>query len=281
MLPQSPETVNAIEDYEKIIIELLRTFEILKIDPEKYIIDNEDIMTQFKGLIAIVLHQKYECISVNLNRGLAKYHIGGNHSVLFFKRNAESNVMTNAFSPDISLMSVTIQYEPDLRCKHSPYMILDETNLATALNLNVFEIKRSFDCFDPFLDGTTSSITNIFCLRCINAYILSQNKELLELALYIYDKAIGKDFELDDVILINRYQIKKWMGEKLSEKEKVKLMEMRFRSIKDDNYQMTIGINILLENYAENNFLFEKLTPEERTLFEKYPIYKLMENVTQ
>lgn len=277
MLPQSSETVAELEDYEKIMNELLETFKILNISPEVSIKDDENLLTQIKGLINIVLYKKYEGIKVNLDRGLTVYRIGKQHSVLFLKRKAESNEVTNAFSPDISYISIAIQDDPDIRYKHSPYMLLDEVNLATALNLNVSEIKRSFEFFDPFKDSTTSELTNMFCLRCISAYILSNNNELLELALYIYDKTIGTDMESDDVMLINKYQIKKWKGDKLSDREKETLMKMRLRSIKNDNYPITIGINILLENYFEIQFLFEQLTPEEQSMFKEYPIYKLME----
>ncbi|MGP3788239.1 hypothetical protein [Paenibacillus sp. 1A_MP2] len=276
IVPQSLETVEDLISHEKLMGELLKTFEMLNIRPEITIVDDENTISNFQGLINIVYYKEYDGINIDLEQGLAAYRIGNNHFILFLKRSAESMEMTNAFSPDITIISAAIKDDPHIRFKHSTYMLLNEEHLAFALNLNVNEIKRSFDFFNPFLDITTYNITNIFCLRCIDAYILSNNEELLNLALYIYDKAIGTEFEFDDVIQINKFQIKKWFGNQLDESEIQTLLKMKLRAMIDQNYVLSIGINILLEYYQETIMLLEMLSSEDQVLFKKYPIYKLV-----
>ncbi|MDN8593075.1 hypothetical protein Q0V21_30570 [Paenibacillus sp. 11B] len=277
VIPQSLELVEDMESYEKLMSELLITFEILNINPEVNLEDEDYTISDFQGLINIVYHKEYEGINIDLEQGLAVYRIGKSHCVLFLKRRADSKEMTNAFSPDITIISGSIKDDPNTRFKHSPYILLNEEHLASALNLNINEIKRSFDFFNPFIDKTTFAVTNMFCLRCIDAFILSNNMELLNLALYIYDKTIGTEFEDDDVMLLNKYQIKKWSGDHLNESETQSLLRMKLRVMKDQNYLLLIGINILLEYHQEAFMLIETLTDNEQVLFKKLPIFKLLE----
>lgn len=76
-----------------------------------------------------------------------------------------------------------------------------------------------------------------------------------------------------NAILINRYQIKAWRGEKLRKDERRMLITKR-NEANQDTYLLACA-NILLNNKEETEIAIDSMTSGEQSKFKELPIYKL------
>ena len=120
---------------------------------------------------------------------------------------------------------------------------------------------------DSEINEFSSGALNECALTLINAYDLSKNPRFLSLANIIMDKIImvcDSDMER-----LNKLQIKYRMGG-LEQDDYLYL-----RGIATDDYHIKFGASVLLEDYESGRQYFEKFTPDEKNLYQKFPIYTL------
>lgn len=99
---------------------------------------------------------------------------------IFFYNPESQTKLINAFSRDLLQKDARVVIGDDKSYPYSPYVLLNKSALAYGANIDFEVIKESFNQFDPFV-SELFPITNDFCLRCINAYDISNNIKLLEL----------------------------------------------------------------------------------------------------
>ena len=80
------------------------------------------------------------------------------------------------------------------------------------------------------------------------------------------------DTEATAIYKINKAQIKKRKTGLLKE-DKIELM--RFKSLYTSNTLLIICVDVLLESYEEAGMLYDKLSSEEKEIFDKFPINSL------
>ncbi|WP_433752282.1 hypothetical protein [Paenibacillus amylolyticus] len=259
------------KDYQSFLDDLQATFHFLNIDFDTKLKYDDNFLLQLHHLINLI-HYKDHRIVDGYKLGFVTFDLA-EYKIILLKSNGG---VYNAFSPNVSLMKIEIQSDDGERFRHSPYVLLEVEALIYALNLDLTEIKNTFDQFNPFLNTTVHAYTDRFCLNCIEASSMSGKYELLDLALYIYDKVVGTVLENNDAILINRYQIKIWKGEELSKEERVNLIYKKRDALVRGDHNLYACTCILLNNPDEAKMAIEALTSEEQVTFKEWPIYKLL-----
>lgn len=269
-LPIFSEAIEEWEKHQVFLNELHNTFIILNIDLNLKMKYDESLLWQLHHLINLVYHKDYT-LTKKFNFGFLTFDLD-EHKVVFLKMNGE---LYNAFSSIVSSLDVEVQRADGERFKHSPFGKLEEDVLATSINLDIKEIQNSFDLFNPFMNDTVHIYTDDFCIKCINAYSISEKVELLDLVEYIYNKSNGTDVEKMESMIVNRFQIKAWKGEELNQEELRLLMRMRRDAIVNGNHTLCACVSILLKDKEEVSMSIDALTPEEQTTLKEWPIYKL------
>lgn len=150
----------------------------------------------------------------------------------------------------------------------SPYINLTAQNLVSFSNINIKNIKKTFDESD--YSAETCLRYNLWLLELIKAYDKSNEKKWLDFAEYLINKILT--FSESPIYQINKLQIVK-RNRKLNLKEKEKLYEIKE---KEDDNMIQCGIAILLDNLSDFERYFNKL--ENKKEFKKFPIYNLIKN---
>ncbi|MCM3173236.1 hypothetical protein [Paenibacillus sp. MER 99-2] len=269
-LPVFTEVIEEWERHQDFLDDLQSTFSFLNINPNLKLRYDENLLWQLHHLVNLVLHKDYSLVK-NFNFGFFTIDLD-KYKLVFLKMNGE---LHNAFSSIVTSLDVEIRCTNGERYKHSPFVKLEESVLATAINLNIEEVQNSFDLFDPFVNETVHIYTDDFCIKCINAYSISGKVELLELANYIYDKSNGTDVEKMESMIVNKLQIKAWKGEELTKEERRLLMGMRRDAIVNGKHTLCACVSILLKDKDEVSMSIDALTSEEQTILKEWPIYKL------
>ncbi|MFB5269577.1 DUF4365 domain-containing protein [Paenibacillus enshidis] len=279
MLPQNDILVE-LRCWQSFLEDLEYTFDLLGINPEFVIEESKDIDTgrEMEWLVHRVYIKNYAGLTMPDNKGFVNYKLGNKCVVLFYNPFAEDRFL-NAFAHEVAEIGVYVQGENDNKHFHSIYVLLTEESLVKGVNLNIQKIKYSFDRCDPFSNELVADYTNKFCLSCINAYVQSGNRELLDLANYIYDRTIGTESEGEDYILINKLQIKLWRNEDLTIDESNILYQKKILAIKDNNLNLLFCVNVLLRNRVESTLTFEQMFPEKQEYFKTLPIFKFFEKL--
>lgn len=276
-------TQEAINDFQR----LYSTFEKLELVfkelnvPADTKMDNEPgnlnkLIDQITSFVRMYLEKDYSTLKINNPEQacFTLFSIGDLKLVFFYNPNSET-LLTNAFSEQLILNDTRISVE-EKTSPHSPYVMITSHALAQGANVNLEFIKKSFDSFDPFLNDITSTFTNDFCLMCINAFDLSNNFELLDLAEYIYSRYSGEHLE-QNVITVNQYQINIRRTGSLNNEEIEKIIKLK--QLETSNLELQFCTSVLLESKFESKSYFNQLNPEKQDFYKKLPIYTLYEKL--
>ncbi|MDQ0896219.1 MULTISPECIES: DUF4365 domain-containing protein [unclassified Paenibacillus] len=202
----------------------------------------------------------------------------GDKSVLVYYNPKGDLLISNGYGMDMLELRIDIQFESGDTFPHSVYTMLSVDTLAKAVNLNPETLKRSFDHFDPYETEAASNWTNQFCLRCINAFDLSGNTDLLEVADHLYQRARSSN-PPDPVKIINRLQIKKRIHGSLREEDNEILIQLKLDGTKQDNLELVFCTNVLLANKMEANSAYRQFEKEKKEFYEDLPIFKLLKDL--
>ncbi len=109
-----------------------------------------------------------------------------------------------------------------------------------------------------------------FALELIHSWDSTQNREYLDLAMYILEWL--KDVCEEELTIINKAQIEKRLCIDLSHDTKEELYVLRRGT---ENIQYKVATSILLDDLEACNKLYSLLKEEEKEEFKEYPIYSL------
>lgn len=120
---------------------------------------------------------------------------------------------------------------------------------------------------DYKLEPNEELLINLQALEVIKAYDINKNNNLLDYALFLLEKI--KNYEkMKDIVLINKFQIKKRKN-KLSEEEKAILLKIKDNH---DDLFYKISINLLIDEKDEAKRLFNELEKYQQDAYKDYPI---------
>lgn len=267
------EMIENLEVHYTFLKESISIYDELQISIETVIPGNlGEIIADLDFLDKILLKKDYSKIRENLPEGncFVNVNLGELRIVLFYKASSLQKFL-NPFSDEVANIAIITKESKDKReeATNSIYILLTENLLSESINLQFNTIKNSFSKINPFTNDRLSSLTNEFCLRCIQAYDIKKNRELLELAKYIYKKNSS-----DEVIyLLNILQIEARLNGQLLEEETEKLIEIKYEA--QDDHQILFGINTLLGEKREATYNLNKLLTTEQNHLKKFPIYTL------
>lgn len=154
----------------------------------------------------------------------------------------------------------------------SPYISLSKEELIKYSNFNGDIVSDSFNNKD--IDFYAEEI-NIFVLNLILAYDESNRIDFLNCAEYICKMLIDIDIDNKIIYMINYLQIKKRkkcindedISTLLNLKNSISLEQKMF-------YMVQCSIAILLNNDGDKEYFYNKLSYEDKKIFDKFPIKK-------
>ena len=152
----------------------------------------------------------------------------------------------------------------------SPYIELTENDLLEHINFNYEVVKKSFD----YIDIKAESLIIEFILNCLRVYDKHNDKKMLDLALYVNNKLLEKNYS--SINIINKLQLLKRMRN-LETDEIAQLISIRD---KENDKKIKVGCSILLESNYETDKYFNELSSEEKNEFETFPIFNIKNNKT-
>ncbi|MCM3130574.1 hypothetical protein PUW24_00655 (plasmid) [Paenibacillus urinalis] len=281
-LDSQKETLEGFRERYECLLELERTFELLGIDKTTLIEQecDDQLGEELEWLILRVLKNDVRGFSFGeTKRGIFNFKVGKHLVLLFYNSTAKQRIVS-VFSDEVAASELYMVDEGDgEEYRHSIYISLSEESLAKGININSQAICNSFDQIDPFSSNTVSDFTNNFCLKCINAFIKSGKRELLDIAENIYAKSNGQANVNNEYILINKLQIKLWRDGSLTDEENQLLYQKKMQAIKEENAELSFCVSVLLKNLDESRFFFNLMDKELQDFYMMLPIYKLYESV--
>ena len=174
----------------------------------------------------------------------------------------------NYFS-DLSDKMKVFYYDKDKKeIPISPYINLTFQNLLTFTNIDIEEIKKTFE--SPYYSEETCERYNLWLLDVRKAYDKSKDDKWLEFAKFLNEKILK--FNNSPIYIINKMQIIK-RSRNLDSSEKEILYEIKE---KEKDNMMQCAIAILLENKSDFERYFAKLGEEDKNNFIEFPIYCLI-----
>ena len=205
----------------------------------------------------------------------------GDKTVVIFYNPTGDTLLINGYSEEMLKMECIVRQNAEKEgFPHSIFTMLSEEALVKSVNFNPDIIMKSFDQIDPFLNEAAFDWTNQFCLKCVRAYDLGGNPQLLDVASYVYSKyPITADAATNSIIYINRLQIQKRLTSELTEMEIEELIQLKREAMIQDNQEMLFCINVLLDNQIEASMVFKQWNQEKQEFYQELPIYKLYLNL--
>ncbi|QYK68287.1 DUF4365 domain-containing protein [Paenibacillus sp. S02] len=268
--------------YQQNLLDMTVAFERLGV-PENTFFGGSDIRDVYPQLLAITKTVNQNSLNGIIiekpdNTSLLNIKLGDKSIVVLYNPK-DDRLLINGYSEEVLKIDCVIHTNQEGEgFPHSVYTILSEEALGKSINFDYDIIRRSFDKFDPFINMETFNWTNQFCLKCIQAYDLGNNSQLLDLANYVYDK-YSTEFDAGDcsdlVIFINRLQIHKRLNGTLDETMNEKLIELKYEAVSRSDKDLLFCINVLLEIKIEASIGFKQLKFETQEFYKDLPIYKL------
>ncbi|WP_233184923.1 DUF4365 domain-containing protein [Paenibacillus sonchi] len=285
------EFIKQIDNRYKLMLEVQKVFKALNI-PEDTLIEqihtNKDIYMQLEHLVDFYLYNNNAKLNMpeEKNPKLFNYRIGNKLVVLYYRPSNDKKII-NIFSDEAFMDNKLVTVQNNLTKEsysHSLYILLGLESLVSAINLNLEKIKNSFDYFDPFLNKTTSSVTNIFYLNCIRAFDITKNKGFLEISEHILSKyysSLSYDPHSYDaaIVKVNELQIRKRKNLILNDSDIEILLNYKLIFSFAEYTAFHFSINVLLENKREAEFAYQKMDNELQEFHREYPIYFLYDQL--
>lgn len=261
----------------KLMLEVQKVFKELKISEDSHIGQfetNDDIFRQLEQLVEFYLYKHAERIELRDNEKarVFNFRIGDKHVIFYYHPSAERKVI-NFFSDEEytqkmkGLVEVRDNNSPE-KCAHSIYIFLDLRSLAFGLNINLEMIKKSFDSFDPYINGLARFVTSRFSLNCIRAFDITNKYEFLDLAEHIlnqsYQSPTYDPQSFDAVIVkVNEIQVRKRRNPVLNEIDIETLLNFKILYSFKEFIDLHFSVNVLLNNLQEAKFAFARLNKEQ------------------
>ena len=175
----------------------------------------------------------------------------------------------NLFDDNISL-KFSLRDEME-QVPSSPYTILTSELIVIMENLDVDLISKNVTKVE--YSDLYAQHLNLLVLEFIKAYDKTGQDKFINTAEEMIDWIISND-KSNKIFKINKFQILRRIRE-LSYDELSELDSMKQNSPND----ILCGISIVLENKMDFKIHFNKLSKEERKIFQEYPIYTLAMNL--
>lgn len=258
------------------IKELEFVFNQLNISTETKIKD-EVTYNNINSLAKIFIEAEFDHLktSDNNNASFTTFTLGGSKVLLFYNPFDEDQYI-DPFGKEMDKITMLSTREEFKHVKLTPYLKINATNLAKAININLDKIDEKIsEMLNQSNIINFSNAISEFSLECIKAYDLCKNEKLLLIAMKMLDFLVDGTEDLRDKesSIINRIQAKKRLTSSIDDKDYEMLFSLKDKTTKD-NCILIFCVNVLLENYREADYI-EKIFPSEILSLHDYPIYKL------
>lgn len=276
-----------ISDVSKINISFDQNFSQTVSDKKQYFENIVAVLEFFKVsealLVESLTHNDYKLLDALINSiiynsqsklddncGIISQKIGNVNIYIYNHIDVDGNCIIYNLFDYYEFIDVVIRGDSeDIQVEGSIFLLFKVDNIMD-LNENHLSI-ISEDVLRFKFSETYASYLNLLALEFIKAYDLCKKLDYLELAAKI-ENWIIENSKNKDIYLINKIQIIK-RQRKLSKNEKGVLRSISVRNC--ENNQILCGISILLENWSDFEFYFEKLNDEDRKTFKQFPIFDL------
>ncbi|WP_066297922.1 DUF4365 domain-containing protein [Bacillus sp. FJAT-29937] len=252
------------------------------LQPEQTESGYEEVMKKACKFVDVFYYHNYDGIGLEKLNGVGFVNYGiGELDILLLYVPKVDNKLLNAFSEEVAMKDIAIASdEGATRYPHSIYILLTKSALAHSANLNIDIIKESFDKIKPFENEVVSQFTNQFCLKCLSAFDLCGNYELLSLVEYIYEKYDSSKIpNYQQIVTINVMQARIRKLGKLTQEDYATLLQLR--AVHITNYEVQFCISVLLQSKIEAEIYFSKFEPYIKKYYEGLPIIKIYNDLLE
>ncbi|MYL65488.1 hypothetical protein GLW07_19195 [Bacillus hwajinpoensis] len=283
-LEEGKEYLTDLETTYTLFLNLKKIFNELQINDKTLFGNKDNIQIEIEHLIEIMLDNNYDNIKIKNpeNPSFFQYSLGNVYIILFYNPTSEIKFV-NAFSQDVYDLPASLHVvETNEIISISPYILLPETSLVNAVNLNYKVIIESFDSIEFNKIDIIFEYINNFCLLCLNAYDKTEKRQMLELPLYLLNRMEEEtsDNIREIIIKINLLQTYFRINKELSSEEFQELLNLKDRVISlPENLELKFCISVLMESEKESEILFQQFSEERQNYFKALPIYFLYENM--
>lgn len=219
----------------------------------------------------IILYQDYSDLELKQS-GFLKMEIGNITILLAVSKENDKWNVTNAFESEklFRILASTEQTEPGFEI--SAYMILEAKQLFKMENFKLSELEKSILNIEYDTDVARQYV-NQYILSVITYYDEEDNSiEFLDFAKKVYEY-LAKLVENDETYFLNIMQITR----RIRKFKQVEMKEIIKRKNKAVDPFVICGYLALLGNLTEFEYYFSKLSAEDRSAFQLFPIYRLVE----
>ena len=203
--------------------------------------------------------------------GISKYHwmFGDKYYPLIVTNNGDENSLTSSvysetmgvFCPSDATSSIGYRL---------PLFIYEDANILSNL------YNYNFDVFQKQIENSefnfeSAPSLNMGVLNLINTFDICQESRFLDLANILLDRMYGCG--MDDIVLLNKMQIKKRQG--LFDDTDKKLIA----TITSSDPQALFGISVLCGNRNDADRYYALFSDKEKEAYITYPIFKLYQEL--
>lgn len=282
------ETKNRLEKVQSFI----QFFKDFGLDSNTYIQDDTNIE---KDIEVLKQHYYGEIDEIGTAQNFINFPFGEKNVLVFtfIDPKTKEREFYNAFSEKMLQINAYWQVE-QTTIYLSPFIILSTDTLASCINLDIYLIISTFE--NGMYDSAENfNHINEFCLRCINAYDRTKNKELIRLVEKLLEnfdqKFINISKDQKDVSDINFLQTKLRLYKELDREDNKLLMELKRTFISEKHHMGEFCTSVLLGSKREADLKIDEAredirkaneespSTEQATNIEDYPIYTLYEEL--
>ncbi|AFM11213.1 hypothetical protein [Turneriella parva] len=253
-------------------------FDILQIDYShvsfKDYDQNKDQANVIRILIATLLNGEKAVLQVERPLFIQRFRIFHQDILIKFERQKDNHFVLHDFNapfPNEDTLEVKQrdQTGADIKFRISKYLLLNNTDLIRGVGRITNQVAASLrEYFDPMAQDIYAQ----FMLLCIHVYDQDASEQFLSLAEDICSLLTHKGI-LDPLTSeVNQLQIVR--RRRAFTPREIRRMGEIISDSKSEN-DVICCLHILLEEYAEFEQLFLKMTEDRQTTFRKWPIYTL------
>jgi len=264
------ELVNNNKKYLENIVAILEYFKVNDILIMESLSENDYKLLYFL-INTIIYNNKTE--NESIKEGISFYTLGNVNIFLYTHIDNDGNIIIRNLFDCYKKLDLVLKANPESNPVQSSVFLLFNAEALLMLSDKHLPIVEEHVLSIPY-SSDYATYLNLLVLETIKSYDISEKVEFLDLADAMASWLIeGSDDS--DIFLMNKMQILKRQRE-LSKEEKEKLRCISCNNIED--YMILCGINILLENWSDFDYYFEKLNTEQREMFKSYPIFRFVED---